>query len=310
MAETSIKINLNEEIISKSKSKEVKKFFKGFVYILPSLILFLIFVIYPFVKTIFQSFFLSNNLGQLTYFVGLENYIDLFKDTNYLKTVGTTFLYVVMVVPITITIALMLAVISNYKLKGMGIFKTIFSSTLGISVAAGSIFWSFMFHPTVGILNKGINALGGESVGWLTNPKVAIFAIAMVSIWMNIGFAYLVLIGGVKNIDNSFYESADIVGGGFWYKLRKITIPLLSPSLFFVLTISIINAFQTFGVIDMLTKGGPSNTTTLMVYSLYKEAFVNFQYGRATAQGVILFIIIFIVSRIQVKLTERLVTYQ
>ena len=127
---------------------------------------------------------------------------------------------------------------------------------------------------------------------------------------MNIGFAYLVLIGGVKNIDNSFYESADIVGGGFWYKLRKITIPLLSPSLFFVLTISIINAFQTFGVIDMLTKGGPSNTTTLMVYSLYKEAFVNFQYGRATAQGVILFIIIFIVSRIQVKLTERLVTYQ
>ena len=115
MAEVGIKFNLNEESISKSKNKEVKKFFKGFIYILPSLILFLIFVIYPFLKTIFQSFFLSNNLGQLTSFVGLENYIDLFKDTNYLKTVGTTFLYVVMVVPITITIALMLAVISNYK---------------------------------------------------------------------------------------------------------------------------------------------------------------------------------------------------
>lgn len=310
MAETSIKVNLNEESISRSKGKEVKKFFKGFAYILPSLILFLIFVIYPFLKTIFQSFFLSNNLGQLTSFVGLENYLDLLNDTNYLKTVRTTFLYVVMTVPVTITISLILAVISNYKLKGMGIFKTIFSSTLGISVAAGSIFWSFMFHPTVGILNKGVNAFGGQSIGWLTDSKVSIFAIAMVSIWMNIGFAYLVLIGGIKNIDNSFYESADIVGGGFWYKLKKITIPLLSPSLFFVLTISIINAFQTFGVIDMLTKGGPSNSTTLMVYSLYKEAFVNFQYGKATAQGVILFIIIFIVSRIQVKITERLVTYQ
>ena len=127
---------------------------------------------------------------------------------------------------------------------------------------------------------------------------------------MNIGFAYLILNGGIKNIDSSYYESADIVGGGFWYRLRKITIPLLSPSLFFVLTISIIHSFQTFGVIDMLTKGGPNNATNLLVYSLYKDAFVNFQFGSAAAQGVILFLIIFLISRIQTKLTERWVTYQ
>ena len=292
------------------KRIEVNKFLKGFIYILPSIVLFITFVIYPFIKTIIQSFFLSNNLGEIVSFVGLGNYIDLFKDTQYLKSIATTFTYVILTVPATIVISLGLAVISNYKLKGIEIFKTIFASTLGISVAAGSIFWSFVFHPTVGILNQGLTTVGLEGVGWLTDPKVAIFSIAMVSIWMNIGFAYLILIGGLKNIDNSFYESSDIVGGGFWFKLKKITIPLLSPSIFFVFTISIINAFQTFGVIDMLTKGGPMNTTRLMVYNLYNEAFVNYQYGTASAQGVLLFIIIFIVSRIQVKLTERLVTYQ
>lgn len=303
-----MELNSKNEGIRNLKTK--LKAFEGYIYLLPSLMLFLIFVIYPFFKIIYQSFFVTNNLGEVINFVALDNYLELFKDEKYIKTISTTFLYVAITVPINIIISLLLAVISNYKLKGMSIFRTIFSSTMAISVAAGSMFWSFMFHPTVGILNRIVTFLGLERVNWLTDPKIALFSIAAVSIWMNIGFSYLVLIGGLKNIDDSYYENADIVGGGFWYKLRKITIPLLSPSLFFVLTISIINSFQTFGVIDMLTKGGPSNSTTLMVYSLYNEAFVNFQYGRAAAQGVILFIIIFIISRIQVKLTERLVTYQ
>lgn len=177
--------------------------------------MFLIFVIYPFCKTIYQSFFISNNLGEIISFVALENYLELFKDEKYVRTIITTFLYVVLTVLINIVISLLLAVLSNYKLKGMSIFRTIFSSTIAISVAAGSIFWSFMFHPTVGILNKIIIFFGGESVNWLTDSKIAIFSIAAVSIWMNIGFAYLVLIGGLKNIDESYYESADIVGGGF-----------------------------------------------------------------------------------------------
>ncbi|MDI9218143.1 carbohydrate ABC transporter permease [Clostridium tertium] len=303
-----MELNSKNEGIRNLKIK--LKAFEGYIYLLPSLMLFLIFVIYPFFKTIYQSFFVSNNLGEVISFVAFDNYLELFKDEKYIKTISRTFLYVALTVPINIIISLLIAVISNYKLKGMSIFRTIFSSTIAISVAAGSIFWSFMFHPTVGILNKIVTFLGLERINWLTDPKIAIFSIGAVSIWMNIGFSYLVLIGGLKNIDDSYYESADIVGGGFWYKLRKITIPLLSPSLFFVLTISIINSFKTFGVIDMLTKGGPSNSTTLMVYSLYNDAFVNFQYGRATAQGVLLFIIIFIISRIQVKLTERLVTYQ
>lgn len=280
------------------------------IYLLPSMLIFILFVIYPFIKTIITSFFATSNTGALTQMVGFSNYISLFTSKTYLHSLGTTFLYTILTVPLTVIISLMLAVLSSSNLPGMGVFRTIFSSTMGISVAAGSVFWNLLFHPTAGLLNRIVQWFGGESIGWLTDTNFAIYSIAAVSIWMNIGFSYLVLMGGLKNIDDSHYESVEIVGGGFFYRLRKVTIPLISPSLFFVVTISLINAFQSFGLIDMLTSGGPNNSTNLMVYKLYNDAFVNFRFGSASAQGIILFILIFLISQLQTKLTERLVTYQ
>ena len=280
------------------------------IYLLPSMLIFILFTIYPFVKTVITSFFATSTTGSLTQFVGLQNYIDLFTNGNYLQSLGTTFLYTILTVPLTVIISLLLAVLSAEDRPGMGVFRTIFSSTMGISVAAGSVFWNLLFHPTAGLLNQVIRWFGGQPIGWLTDTHYAIFAISAVSIWMNIGFSYLVLMGGLKNIDDSHYESGEIVGGGFFYRLRKVTIPLISPSLFFVCTISLINAFQSFGLIDMLTSGGPNNSTNLMVYQLYQDAFVNFRIGSASAQGIILFVLIFLISQLQTKLTERLVTYQ
>ena len=280
------------------------------IYLLPSMLIFILFTIYPFVKTVITSFFSTSTTGSLTQFVGLQNYIDLFTNGNYLQSLGTTFLYTILTVPLTVIISLLLAVLSAEDRPGMGVFRTIFSSTMGISVAAGSVFWNLLFHPTAGLLNQVIRWFGGQPIGWLTDTHYAIFAISAVSIWMNIGFSYLVLMGGLKNIDDSHYESVEIVGGGFFYRLRKVTIPLISPSLFFVCTISLINAFQSFGLIDMLTSGGPNNSTNLMVYQLYQDAFVNFRIGSASAQGIILFVLIFLISQLQTKLTERLVTYQ
>ena len=280
------------------------------IYLLPSMLIFILFTIYPFVKTVITSFFATSTTGSLTQFVGLQNYIDLFTNGNYLQSLGTTFLYTILTVPLTVIISLLLAVLSAEDRPGMGVFRTIFSSTMGISVAAGSVFWNLLFHPTAGLLNQVIRWFGGQPIGWLTDTHYAIFAISAVSIWMNIGFSYLVLMGGLKNIDDSHYESVEIVGGGFFYRLRKVTIPLISASLFFVCTISLINAFQSFGLIDMLTSGGPNNSTNLMVYQLYQDAFVNFRIGSASAQGIILFVLIFLISQLQTKLTERLVTYQ
>lgn len=280
------------------------------IYLLPSMLIFLIFTFYPFVKTLVTSFFATTNTGALTQFVDIQNYISLFTDPKYLQNLGNTLLYLVLTVPLTVIVSLMLAVLSCSNLPGMGVFRTIFSSTMGISVAAGSVFWNLLFHPTAGLLNHLISSLGGRPVGWLTDANCALLSVSAVSIWMNIGFSYLVLMGGLKNIDDSHYESVEIVGGGFFYRLFKVTIPLISPSLFFVFTTALIGAFQSFGLIDMLTAGGPNNSTNLLVYRLYKDAFVNFRIGSASAQGVVLFLLILLVSQLQTKLTERLVTYQ
>lgn len=181
-----------------TKQKVKRRMPVWIIYLLPSLLIFLLFTIYPFVKTFITSFFATSTTGAMTKFVGLQNYIDLFTNANYLQSLGTTFLYTLLTVPLTIIISLLLAVLSSSNLPGMGIFRTIFSSTMGISVAAGSVFWNLLFHPTAGLLNQIITAFGGKPIGWLTDTHYALFAISAVSIWMNIGFSYLVLMGESK----------------------------------------------------------------------------------------------------------------
>ncbi|MDM5335492.1 sugar ABC transporter permease [Ureibacillus composti] len=307
-----IESNEINEIHFKSikKKQRLKSWTKGMLFLLPSIVLFSVFLFYPLFKTIYLSFFLTNARGETTLFVGLQNYINMFTSPVFLQSIKSTFLFVLYTVPVTIIIALFLAVLANEKLKGIGFFRTIFSSTMGISVAAASVFWLYMFHPSIGFLNKVLEFFGLQSIGWLTDPTWALFAVSVTTIWMNLGFTFLILLGGLQSIESSLYESADIDGAGYFYKLYKITIPMLSPTLFFVITVTIINAFQTFGQIDILTQGGPQNTTNLIVYSIYREAFANYQFGVASAQSVVLFIIILIMTMIQFKLGERKVHYQ
>jgi sn-glycerol 3-phosphate transport system permease protein len=292
------------------KKTRLKSLLKGMLFLLPSILLFGIFVFYPMFKTIYLSFFLTDAKGATTVFVGWENYQSLVTNPIFRKSVSNTFLFVFYTVPPTVVISLALAVISNEKLKGIGFFRTIFSSTMGISVAAASVFWLYLFNPTMGLLNKILEAFGLNAIEWLTDPKWALLAVSVTTIWMNIGFTFLILLGGLQSIDSSLYESADIEGTSYFYKLRRITIPMLSPTFFFVTTVSIINAFQTFGQIDILTQGGPANGTNLIVYSIYREAFVNYQFGSASAQAVVLFILILLMTALQFKLGERKVHYQ
>ncbi|MBM7838870.1 multiple sugar transport system permease protein/sn-glycerol 3-phosphate transport system permease protein [Alkalihalobacillus xiaoxiensis] len=285
-------------------------FGKGMLFLFPSLLLFSVFLFYPMARTLYLSFFLTDNRGMATVFVGFENFTRIFSSDLFIKSLTSTFLFVLYTVPGTILIALFLAILANEKLRGIGIFRMIFSSTMGISVAAASVFWLFLFHPSIGFLNQILSWFGVGAIGWLTDPSWALFSVSISTIWMNLGFTFLILLGGLQSIDRYLYESADIDGAGYFYKLRRITIPMLSPTLFFVVTVTMINAFQTFGQIDMLTRGGPQNETNLLVYSIYREAFVNYQYGTASAQAVILFAIILLMTLIQFKLGEKKVHYQ
>ncbi|MCR1286791.1 carbohydrate ABC transporter permease [Shouchella clausii] len=295
---------------AKKGKRSTRHFAKGMLFLFPSLFLFTVFLFYPMIRTLYLSFFLTDNRGMATVFVGLENFMRIFTSDLFLKSLTSTFLFVLYTVPGTILISLFLAIIANERLRGIGIFRMVFSSTMGISVAAASVFWLFLFHPSIGFLNQLLGWLNVGSIGWLTDPKWALFSVSVSTIWMNIGFTFLILLGGLQSIDRYLYESADIDGASYFYKLRRITIPMLSPTLFFVVTVTMINAFQTFGQIDMLTRGGPQNETNLIVYSIYREAFVNYQYGSASAQAVVLFAIILLMTIVQFKLGEKKVHYQ
>ncbi|MDO5360205.1 MAG: sugar ABC transporter permease [Jeotgalicoccus sp.] len=301
---------LKNVFLKQKKKTRRQNFFKGIMFLLPSIILFSLFLFYPMIKTLYLSFFLTDMAGTPTVFVGLDNYIQLYTSDIFRKSFISTFLFVLYIVPSSIIIALFLAVLANEKLKGVGLFRTMYSSTMGISVAAGSIFWMYLFNPSMGLLNEALGVIGIDSIGWLTDPDWALIAISLTTIWMNIGFTFLILLGGLQSIDQSLYENANIEGAGYFRKLFQITVPMLSPTLFFVLVVTIINAFQTFGQIDILTKGGPQYETNLIVYSIYREAFVNRQFGPASAQAVVLFVIILIMTAIQFKFAERKVHYQ
>ncbi|MBT2643601.1 sugar ABC transporter permease [Bacillus sp. ISL-41] len=280
------------------------------LYLFPSILLFAVFIFYPMFRTIYLSFFLTDQQGAAALFVGFENYAYLFESKEFRNSIKATVLFVLYTVPTGVIIALFLALIANEKLKGIGFFRTVYSSTMGISVAASSVVWLFLFHPSIGMFNRLLNVMNLPGVQWLLDPDWALVSISISTIWMNIGFSFLILLGGLQNIDEYLYESAKIDGAGYWYQLRRITIPMLSPTLFFIITISLINAFQTFGQVDILTKGGPSQATNLIVYSIYREAFVNYQFGTASAQAVFLFICILIVTILQFKLGEKKVHYQ
>lgn len=314
MSTTSVSLDHQETYLaqverSRSKSR-IASFVKGMLFLAPSILLFGLFVFYPLFKTMYLSFFFTDAKGATTVFVGWENYQYLFTDPIFLTSIKNTFLFVLYTVPPTVIISLFLAVIANEKLKGIGFFRTVFSSTMGVSVAAASVFWMYLFNPSMGLLNTILEAFGFEAIGWLTDPNWALISIAITTVWMNIGFTFLILLGGLQSIDSSLYESAEIEGAGYFYKLRRITVPMLSPSLFFVVTVSIINAFQTFGQIDILTQGGPANSTNLIVYSIYREAFMNYQFGPASAQAFVLFVLILLMTALQFKLGERKVHYQ
>lgn len=292
------------------KARQRKMLLTGLLYLTPALIIMGVFLFYPMLKTLYFSFFDVKGGGVIGDFVGLEHYKRMFHSPLFRKSILSTFLFVLYTVPTGIIFALFLAIIANEKLKGIEFFRVIFSSTLGVSVAAGATIWLFFFHPSLGVMNNILKLVGIHSIDWLTSSNWALFAIAITTVWMSVGFNFIVLLGGLQNISEELYESAKIDGAGYWARLFKITIPMVSPTLFFVSVVTLINSFQTFGQIDILTGGGPANATNLIVYSIYREAFYNGRFGYASAQAIFLFVLILIFTIIQFKGGEKKVHYQ
>lgn len=281
----------------------------AFLFLFPTVLLFSVFVFYPLVNTLITSTFLTKATGTRTVFVGLDNYARLLHSSTFQTGFYATIVFLIMVVPITLIISLLLAILTTENFKGARLFRMLFSSTLGVSVAASSIFWLFIFSPS-GYFNTILGYFHIPPLGWLTDPNMALLSVALSTIWMNIGFAYLILLGGMQSLPKNLYEASAIAGASKWTEFRKITLPMLSPTIYFVVTVSIINSFQTFGQIDLLTQGGPGNRTSLLVYQIYQDAFLNFNQGRASASAIILFILVMVVTLVQTKFSSGKVHYQ
>lgn len=282
----------------------------AYLFLAPSLLLFGIFLFYPLLKSVYLSLHLTDPRGRIAAFAGLENFQELLTSEKFYQSLKVTFSFTLLTVPTGLVAALLLAALSHNKLRGMRVFQFVFSLPIAISVGTGSVIWMMLYHPSVGILNYVLSLFGTQPVGWLTDPAVALLSVSVMTVWMNLGFNYIVLLSGLQGVPEEIYDSAKIDGSGPIRTFVQLTLPLISPTIFFTAIVSVIGAFQSFGQMHILTKGGPMNTTDVVVYNIYQDAFVNFRFGIGSAQALLLFAFILILTLIQFKFFEKKVHYQ
>lgn len=282
----------------------------GYLFLAPSLLLFGIFLFYPLVQSVYLSFHLTDPRGRVAEFVGLDNFISLFTSSVFWNSLKVTVLYALYTVPAGIVLGLITAALAHSKLRGMRVFQFVFSMPIAMSVSTSSVIWMVLFHPTMGMLNYGLSLLGLPPVQWLTDAGWALLSISLMTIWMNSGLHFIILLSGLQSIPDDIVESATIDGAGPIRTFVRIVLPLLSPTVFFLVVLSVMSAFQSFGQIHILTKGGPAGSTDVFVYSIYREAFMNYQFGTGSALALVLFAIILILTAIQFLFLEKKVHYQ
>lgn len=281
---------------------------KGLIYISPWLAGFLLLQLYPLIGSFIYSLADFQLLGK-SEFVGFKNYITIFsKDPLFWKSLKITFLYVLMAVPGKLVFALIIAVVLNSKLKGINFFRTLYyiPSILGGSIAIASL-WRFLFMKS-GVVNSGLAILHLPALEWLGSPKLALFTISLVTIWQ-FGSSMVLFLAGLKQIPVSMYEAAKIDGGGIIRVFFTITLPLLSPIIFFNLIMQMVNVFQEFTAAFVITQGGPLKSTYLYGMMLYEQGFKFFHMGYASALSWILFVIIMVFTSLTFRSSESWVHY-
>lgn len=277
----------------------------------PTIIGLIVLNIIPIFQTLYLSFFKSGAFGKGNIFVGLDNYKRLLADEQVWDAVRNTLLYTCLVVPITIIIALLLAVVLNGKIKGKGIYRTIYFIPMVAAPAAVTMVWKWLYNNQYGLINHILKSMGLEGVNWIDDPKVAMISIVIIGIWSTVGYSMVLLLAGLQEIPRDYYEASNIDGANAVKQFFSITIPLISPTLFFVLVTSIITAMQVFDVIYMMIDvTSPSyNNTVSLVYLFYNNSFKYSDKGYGSAIVMLLLLIIMIITVIQTKLQKKWVNY-
>ncbi len=284
----------------------------GLTLILPSLVIFGVFIFWPLVRTFQLSTTGQDLFGRADRQVGLANFKSVIHDPQFGQVLGVTAGYVLLTVIPSILLALVLALLLQTPLRGMRFLRSAFAMPFAYSVAAASVVFAALFNPAIGIANYLVTQLGFAPVDWLTRPGTALISIAITTVWMNVGYNMLVMLAGVGGVDEQLYEAARLDGASAFRVARSITIPLITPSLFFLIVVDTIASLQSFGQIRLLTKGGPTGHTTTLVYWIYHTAFENgaSDYGEGSAQAIVLLFVVIVITAIQFGILERKVFYR
>lgn len=279
-----------------------------FSFLAPNIVGFLIFTLIPVFATGVISLTEWNLIGEME-FVGLENYFKVFETKRFYQVMGNTLFYTIATVPIGLFLALCLSVLMNRKIRGITVYRTIYYLPVVSSGVAIAMLWKYLYADNVGLLAMVWRFFGAEAPRWLTSTKWSMTAISIMSVWKGLGGTIVLLLAGLQSISPSYYEAAKIDGANGWQQFTNVTIPLLTPTLFFQLIMSIINSFQVFDATAILTEGGPGFSSTSIVYYIYTSAFKDLKFGYACALAMVLFFIILVITLVQWLGQKKWVNY-
>ena len=292
----------------KVSARRIRENFWGWVFILPTIAGLIILNIYPMIDTIRQSFYKTGDFGKGNVFVGLKNYEKVLGDGEVWQSLWNTVKYAIVEVPISIIIALLLAAILNRKLKGRDVFRTIFFLPMVVAPAAIAMVWKWLYNSNFGLINNVFHI----KVNWISDPKIAIYSIAVIGIWSVLGYNMVLFLAGLQEVPRDYYEAASIDGANAFEQLIYITIPLISPTIFFVLVTRIIGAMQVFDLIYMMIDlNNPAwKKTESLVFLFYKYSFEQSKKGYGATVIVVLLAVIMVLTVVQLIGQKKWVHYE
>ena len=277
----------------------------AYLFLLPNFLGFLVFTFIPVIFAFVLSFTNWDGSDRMD-FVGVDNFVKMFQDSNFTISFLNTVIYTVGTVPVIMLLALLLSMLLNSGVKGAALFRAFHFFPHISSVVAIAVVWQFLYNPSMGPINQALKAIGIQNPpGWLSDKDWALLGVMIMIIWKGIGYYMINYLAGLQAIPKDLYEAATIDGANgfeqFWY----VTLPQLKPTNFYVAIMCVIQSFQVFTPIYVMTQGGPGRATSVLVYQIYKDAFVNFKMGYASAMSMALFVVIFVVTLIQFRLQNK-----
>lgn len=293
--------------------KSFRSLIQAFLYLLPMLVIITIFNIYPIFKSLIMAFYKNYDIFSGSYeALSLVNFETLFKDPSFYLALKNTFIYVLVVTPVSVILSLLLAIGINSIGFLQRFFQSIYFLPFVTSTVAISIVWQWLYNSDYGLMNYFLSLVGVHPIAWLEDPKWAMLAVIIMSIWRSLGFNILILLVGLNNINQNYIKASQVDGANEWQRLINIIIPLLGPSLFFVSMNAMISNFKVFDEIFAMFNGlpGPADSAMTIVFYLYRKFYVEYDYGVASSAGIVLFVIIMTLTLIQLSINKKFVFYQ